>query len=78
MAITRAFKYGDSLAVYVPAALAYEDMDIELQIERIGDELRIRPARRSLAGVMQKFASFSPDFLANGRDDQEQTEREAP
>jgi hypothetical protein len=28
------------------------------------DELRIRPARRSLAGVLGKFAKFSPDFMA--------------
>ncbi|KAA6117625.1 AbrB family transcriptional regulator [Cupriavidus gilardii] len=78
MAITRAFKYGDAFAVCIPAALAYEDTDIELEIERIGDELRIRPARRSLAGVVQKFASFSPDGLPYERDDQEQADRQAP
>ena len=29
------------------------------EIERVGDELRIRPARRSLAGVLENFAKFS-------------------
>ncbi|MDR2876201.1 MAG: type II toxin-antitoxin system VapB family antitoxin, partial [Methylobacillus sp.] len=73
---TRAFKNGNSQAVRIPANLAYERTDIDLEIERIGDELRIRPARRSLAGVLAKFAKFSPDFMAEGRGDQEQAERD--
>lgn len=77
MHTTRAFKNGNSQAVRIPADLAYERTDIELEIERAGDEIRIRPARRSLAGVLAKFARFSPDFMAEGRGDQEQTERDA-
>ena len=73
---TRAFRNGNSQAVRIPAELAYENTDIELEIERQGDELRIRPARRSLAGALKKFAGFSPDFMAEGRGDQEQAERE--
>lgn len=76
MRTTRAFRNGNSQAVRIPADIAYERMDIELEIERDGDEIRIRPARRSLAGVLGKFAQFSPDFLAEGRGDQEQAERE--
>jgi antitoxin VapB len=76
MYITRAFKNGNSQAVRIPANLAYDRTDIELEIEREGDELRIRPARRSLAGVLTKFARFSPDFMADGRGDQEQSERD--
>ena len=74
---TRVFKNGNSQAVRIPADLAYERTDVELEIERVGDELRVRPARRSLAGVLRKFAKFSPDFMAEGRDEQEQAEREA-
>lgn len=73
---TRAFKNGNSQAVRIPADLAYERTDIDLEIERIGDELRIRPARRSLSGVLSKFAQFPPDFMAEGRGDQEQAERD--
>jgi len=73
---TKAFKNGNSQAVRIPADLAYERMDVELEIERVGDELRIRPARRPLAGVLKKFAKFGPDFLAEGRGEQEQAERE--
>ncbi|MBK1695371.1 AbrB family transcriptional regulator [Chromatium weissei] len=76
MHTTRVFKNGNSQAVRIPAALAYEHTDIELEIEREGDELRIRPARRSLSGVLRRFAQFSPDFLIEGRGDQEQTERD--
>ncbi|MTW20119.1 type II toxin-antitoxin system VapB family antitoxin [Allochromatium palmeri] len=76
MHITRAFKNGNSQAVRIPADLAFERTDLELEIERHGDELRIRPARRSLAGVLDKFARFSPDFMADGRGDQEQDERD--
>ena len=74
---TKAFRNGNSQAIRIPSELAYERTDIELEIERVGDEIRIRPARRPLAGVLKKFARFSPDFLAEGRGDQEQAEREA-
>ncbi len=76
MQTTRVFKNGNSQAVRIPAEIAYDRTDIELEIERVGDEIRIRPARRPLAGVMQKFARFGTDFMAEGRGDQEQSERE--
>ena len=77
MHTTRVFKNGNSQAVRIPIDMAYERMDMELEIEREGDEIRIRPARRSLAGVLTKFARFSRDFLAEGRGDQEQAARDA-
>jgi antitoxin VapB len=77
MHTTRAFKNGNSQAVRIPVDLAFERTDIDLEIERVGNELRIRPARRSLSGVLTKFAQFSPDFMADGRGDQEQADREA-
>lgn len=73
---TKAFRNGNSQAIRIPANMAFERTDIELEIERVGDELRIRPARRSLSGVLAKFAQFSPDFMTAGRGDQEQVERE--
>ena len=76
MHTTRAFKNGYSQAVRIPADLAFERTDMELEIERHGDELRIRPARRSLAGVLTKFAQFSPDVMAQGRGEQEQDDRD--
>jgi antitoxin VapB len=76
MLTTRAFKNGNSQAVRIPADLAYERTDMDLEIERIGNELRIRPVRRSLSGVLTKFAQFSPDFMDEGRGAQEQAERD--
>jgi antitoxin VapB len=77
MHTTRVFRNGNSQAVRIPAELAYERSDVEVEIERVGDEIRIRPVRRPLAGVLKKFAKFGPDFMAEGRGDQEQTERDA-
>ncbi|WP_018608186.1 type II toxin-antitoxin system VapB family antitoxin [Uliginosibacterium gangwonense] len=77
MHTTRIFKNGNSQAVRIPADLAYDRTDMELVIERVGDEIRIRPARRSLSGVLGKFAKFSSDFMAGGRGEQEQAERDA-
>jgi antitoxin VapB len=77
MPTTRVFKNGNSQAVRIPAELAYERSDIEVEIERIGDELRIRPARRSLTDVLAKFAKFSPDFMTDGRDEHDQADRDS-
>lgn len=77
MSTTKVFRNGNSQAVRIPAELAYSSYDVELEIERIGEELRIRPARRPLAGVLDKFAAFGPDFMSEGRGDQEQADREA-
>jgi len=67
MVNTKLFKNGNSQAVRIPAELAYGSWDIELIIERIGDELRIRPARRRMGDVLGKLARFSPDFMSEGR-----------
>lgn len=74
--ITRIFKNGNSQAVRIPAELAYDRSDLDVEIERVGDEIRIRPARRSLAGALDKFAHFSDDFMAAGRGENEEAPRE--
>lgn len=77
MAITRLFKNGNSQAVRIPAELAYSSSDIELVIERHGDELRIRPAQRRMGDVLGKLARFSADFMVEGRGNNTEGEREA-
>ena len=64
---TKLFKNGNSQAVRIPAELAYSSWDIDLVIERRGDELRIHPARRRMGDVLSKLAQFSPDFMSEGR-----------
>lgn len=49
MAITRAFKSGNSQAIRIPADLAYDDIGQDLRITRLGDVITIVPAKRSLA-----------------------------
>ena len=77
MTPTKLFKNGNSQAVRIPAELAYGQWDVELVIERVGDELRIRPARRRMGDVLGTFARFSPDFMSQGRAGQHQHERES-
>ena len=77
MAQTRLFRNGNSQAVRIPSELAFSSWDLELEIEREGDELRIRPVARRLGDVLGKFAAFAPDFLVEGRGEQEQQDREA-
>jgi antitoxin VapB len=76
MAITKVFKNGNSQAVRIPSELAYASWDIELVIERQGDELRIRPAQRRIGDVLGKLAKFSPGFTVEGRGAQVEGERE--
>lgn len=76
MVITKIFKNGNSQAVRIPAEFAYERADLDVEIERIGDEIRIRPARRSLDQVMSKFAQFSADFMTEGRGENQESQRD--
>ncbi len=76
MANTKLFKNGNSQAVRIPAELAYSTWDVDLVIERQGDELRIRPAQRRMGDVLGKLAKFSPDFMAQGRGENMEGERE--
>jgi antitoxin VapB len=75
MIVTKLFKNGNSQAVRIPAELAFRTWDIDLEIERHGDELRIRPAGRKIGDVMGALKSFSADFMADGRGDNEEGDR---
>jgi antitoxin VapB len=77
MVNTKLFKNGNSQAVRIPSELAYSRWDIELVIEREGDELRIRPAQRRMGDVLGKLSQFSPDFMSEGRGLSVEGEREA-
>nr|WP_315219309.1 hypothetical protein [uncultured Duganella sp.] len=41
---TKAFRSGNTQAIPIPPEIAYGRADIDLDIQRVGDELRIRPA----------------------------------
>ena len=59
---TRLFRNGNSQAVRIPKALAFDDIDIEVEIERRGDELIVRPAKRRLTGLGDAFRKLAPHF----------------
>ena len=77
MGSTKLFKNGNSQAIRIPAELAYTSWDIELVIERHGDELRIRPARRRIGDVLETLSQFSADFMSDGRGHNAEGERES-
>ncbi len=77
MQTTKLFKKGNSQAVRIPADLAYSPNDMDLVIERVGEELRIRPAQKRIGDVMGTLKRFSSDFMAHGREEQVQSERKA-
>jgi antitoxin VapB len=75
--LTRIFKSGNSLAVRIPKELAFASDTQEVEIERNGNGLLIRPVKRTtLAGIGDIFAMFSADFMAEGREFHEQKERD--
>jgi antitoxin VapB len=77
--LTQLFKNADGLAVRIPPELSFGEAVVDVEIERRGDALVIRPVReRSLAGLLDKFAAFPPDFMAEGREFQPENDRLDP
>jgi len=75
--LTRVFKSGNSLAVRIPKELAIVEAAQEIEIEKVGNTLVLRPVeRKTLTGIGEIFAMFSPDFMADGREFHEQKERD--
>jgi len=74
--LTRIFKSGNSQAVRIPKDLNFDPDIQEVEIERKNDALIIRPQRkRSLAGLMERFAAFPADFMIEGREFHHEHER---
>lgn len=67
---TRQFKNGNSLAVRIPAGMAFAPDNVELLIERVGDELRIRPKGQKLEGLADLFAALGNTSEPWVREDQ--------
>jgi antitoxin VapB len=72
----RAFKSGNSIAVRIPRELGVIEATGEVDIQRVGDTLVIRQMDTgTLAHVMEKFCAFPPGFMAEGRESNEERER---
>lgn len=75
--LTRVFKSGNSLAVRIPKELAIVEASQEVEIERIGNTLVVRPvAQQNLDDLVDILASFPKSFMAEGRVFHEQRERD--
>lgn len=75
--LTRVFKSGNSLAVRIPSELAFIEAATDVEIERVGNTLVLRPiSNKTLADLPRILSAFSPDFMAQGRDFHEQKERD--
>jgi len=70
---TRIFKSGNSLAVRIPKDMMPADVPEDAEINYSGGVWTIRPVyKRKLTGLAEKFAAFSPSFMSQGREPQEQ------
>ena len=49
---TSVFRFGKSQAVRIPAELAYANIDIDLEVSRVGDVITIFPVRNNLADMV--------------------------
>ena len=77
--LTRVFKSGNSLAVRIPKELAIVEASQEVEIERIGNTLVVRPVvQQNLDDLLDILASFPSSFMAEGREFHEQSERDWP
>ena len=73
---TQVFERGDSIAVPIPKELAFALPLQDVDVQRVGDTLVIRPLRAAtLASLADALAAFPPGFMAGGRELHEQAER---
>lgn len=73
---TRIFKSGNSLAVRIPRELAFADDVQEVEIERVGEALMLRPVQQAtLADLGDVLAQFSPGYMAAGREEAPEQDR---
>ncbi len=68
MSKTRIFKSGNSQAVRIPADMAYTDMDVDYEIQRMGDMLTIYPVRQSMKETIAKMRTLPKPTAVEGRE----------
>jgi antitoxin VapB len=67
MATAKVFRSGNSQAVRIPREFQFDTDEVE--IERRGDEIILRPPVRNLRGAFDALAALPDDFFAEGRED---------
>lgn len=74
MQTTRVFMSGNSQAVRIPKEFQFDVEEIE--IFKRGDEIILRKRPRNLAEAFEHIPCMPEDFMANGREQDIQQERE--
>ena len=75
--LTRVFKSGNSLAVRIPKELAFVGGAQDVEVERVGNTLVLRPVvQETIGDLTEIFASFPKSFMAEGREFHEEHERD--
>lgn len=74
MTITKVFQSGNSQAVRIPREFQFDVSEVE--IERHGDEIVLRPPARNLAAAFTALTELPADFFAEGRKDEVPQTRE--
>ena len=75
--LTRVFKSGNSLAVRIPKELAFVDGAQDVEVERVGNTLVLRPVvRETIGDLTEIFAAFPKSFMAGGREFHQEHERD--
>ena len=65
MKTAKIFKSGNSQAVRIPKDFQLEGDEVEIQ--RKGDSLVLRPKRKSWAALIASLDKFTDDFMRKGR-----------
>ena len=64
MKTAKIFKSGNSQAVRIPKEFRVEGDEVD--IERSGDALTLRPRKRSWASLRKSLGKFTEDFMETG------------
>ncbi len=68
------FKSGNSQAVRIPKEFQLEGTEVEIQ--RRGDALILRPKRKPWAPLLESLGKFTDDFMESGREQPDQQKRD--
>jgi antitoxin VapB len=71
---TKVFRSGNSQAVRIPKEFQIEGTEVEIQ--RRGKAIILRPKRKSWTTLLKSLERFSDDFMEDGRQQPEHQERD--
>jgi antitoxin VapB len=76
MSKTRIFKSGNSQAVRIPAEMAYDNMDVDYEIHRMGDLITIQPVRQAMEATIARLRELARPEIIETREPIEFPERD--